>query len=195
LGIEEGGIHSAEALLLARYFMFSQVYIHHIRRIYDIHLKDFLKEWLKNGMFSTRINDHLSMTDNEISSAITRVSLNKKAKGHDPASRLTEREHFKLFYQPSPEEKKINPEAGQAVFEAAIKEFGAENVRYDSFTDKDQTSDFPVLRQNGEVVSSMSVSDVLRSLPILTVQSVYINPRLRENAKEWLTRSGRGFIQ
>ncbi len=28
LGIEEGGIHSAEALLLARYFMYSQVYFH-----------------------------------------------------------------------------------------------------------------------------------------------------------------------
>jgi HD superfamily phosphohydrolase len=43
LGIEEGGLHSAEALLLARYFMFTQLYFHSVRRIYDIHLKDFLK--------------------------------------------------------------------------------------------------------------------------------------------------------
>ncbi len=42
LGVEEGGVHSAEALLLARYYMDSQVYFHPIRRIYDIHLKDFL---------------------------------------------------------------------------------------------------------------------------------------------------------
>lgn len=44
LGIEVGGLHSAEALLLARYFMFSQVYCHHVRRIYDIHLKESFVE-------------------------------------------------------------------------------------------------------------------------------------------------------
>ena len=38
LGIEIGGIQSAESLLLARYLMYSQVYIHPIRRIYDQHL-------------------------------------------------------------------------------------------------------------------------------------------------------------
>jgi HD superfamily phosphohydrolase len=42
LGINGGGIYSAEALALARYFMFSQVYYHPIRLIYDHHLKDFL---------------------------------------------------------------------------------------------------------------------------------------------------------
>ena len=51
LGIEEGGLHSIESLLLARYAMFSQVYFHRVRRIYDIHLRDFLKEWLCNGQF------------------------------------------------------------------------------------------------------------------------------------------------
>ena len=35
LGVEEGGIQSAEALMLARYFMYSQVYFHPVRRIYD----------------------------------------------------------------------------------------------------------------------------------------------------------------
>ena len=49
LGVEEGGIHSAEALMLARYFMYTQVYFHPVRRIYDIHLRDFLREWLDDG--------------------------------------------------------------------------------------------------------------------------------------------------
>ena len=55
LGVEEGGLHSAEALLLARYFMYSQVYFHPVRRSYDIHLKDFLKKWLPGGKFPTDI--------------------------------------------------------------------------------------------------------------------------------------------
>ena len=31
--------------------MYKQVYLHHIRRVYDIHLKDFLTEWLREGNF------------------------------------------------------------------------------------------------------------------------------------------------
>ena len=41
LGVEEGGLHSAESLLLARYFIFSQVYCHPVRLIYDIPFKRF----------------------------------------------------------------------------------------------------------------------------------------------------------
>jgi len=36
LGTEEGGLHSSESMLLARYFMFMQVYSHPVRCIYDI---------------------------------------------------------------------------------------------------------------------------------------------------------------
>jgi hypothetical protein len=61
-----GGVFSAEALLLARYFMYAQVYFHRVRMIYDIQLIDFLKEWLPGGQFSTDSEEHLAMTDNEV---------------------------------------------------------------------------------------------------------------------------------
>ena len=51
LGVEEGGIQSAEAMMLARYFMYSQVYMHPVRRIYDIHLMEFLREWMGSQFF------------------------------------------------------------------------------------------------------------------------------------------------
>src|SRR6516165_6619056 len=73
LGVEEGGLHSAEALLLARYYMYSQVYFHPIRRIYDIHLQDFLTAWLPGGKFPTDIESHLRMTDNEVNARILAV--------------------------------------------------------------------------------------------------------------------------
>jgi HD superfamily phosphohydrolase len=43
LGLESGGLESSEGLMVARYFMYKQVYLHPIRRVYDIHLIDFLK--------------------------------------------------------------------------------------------------------------------------------------------------------
>ena len=45
LAIDHGGIHSLEALILARYDMFTQVYCHRTRRIYDIYLERFMEAW------------------------------------------------------------------------------------------------------------------------------------------------------
>ncbi|MDD2422389.1 MAG: hypothetical protein PHU78_09675, partial [Heliobacteriaceae bacterium] len=45
LAVDHGGIHGVEALILARYYMFTQVYMHRTRRIYDIYLKDFMESW------------------------------------------------------------------------------------------------------------------------------------------------------
>jgi HD superfamily phosphohydrolase len=42
--------------MLARYFMFAQVYYHSARLAYNEHLKDFLTAWLPSGKFSTDID-------------------------------------------------------------------------------------------------------------------------------------------
>ncbi|OJU14340.1 MAG: hypothetical protein BGN88_05645 [Clostridiales bacterium 43-6] len=51
LAIEEGGWHIAESLVIARYQMFSQVYFHKTRRIYDFHVSKATKEILKKYGF------------------------------------------------------------------------------------------------------------------------------------------------
>ena len=43
---EEGGFHSLEQFILARYFMFTEVYFHKTRRILDFHLSKSIKEYL-----------------------------------------------------------------------------------------------------------------------------------------------------
>src|SRR3990172_6203128 len=55
LAIEAGGRLAAEGLLIARYFMFIQVYFHDVRRIYDRHLVDFLAATLPEGRFPTQL--------------------------------------------------------------------------------------------------------------------------------------------
>ena len=57
LGVEEGGVHSAEALMLARYFMYSQLYFHPVRRIYDITSRTFFwNGWREAGSPQTLPN-------------------------------------------------------------------------------------------------------------------------------------------
>ncbi len=48
VGIEEGGWHAAEGLIIARYMMFTQVYFHHVRRAYDHHIGRSLAFGLAN---------------------------------------------------------------------------------------------------------------------------------------------------
>jgi uncharacterized protein len=43
LVVEEGGLHAAEALIVARYMMFTQVYFHSVRSIYDFHITEAMK--------------------------------------------------------------------------------------------------------------------------------------------------------
>ena len=47
LGVSEAGIQTAEALVIARYLMFTQVYFHKTRRAFDYHLRRAIKTVLK----------------------------------------------------------------------------------------------------------------------------------------------------
>jgi uncharacterized protein len=94
-GVEQGGIQSAEALTLARYSMYSQVDLHPIRRIYDIHLMDFLSEWLPSGKLPTELSQHLVLTDNDVNAALLRGALVESGPGIEHARRIVNREHYK----------------------------------------------------------------------------------------------------
>ena len=195
LGVEEGGLHSAEALLLARYFMYAQLYFHPVRRIYDTHLKDFLRAWLPGGRFSTRAEDLLDLTDNEVSAALLAAARDSTTAGHDAARRIVRREHFRLLYQRHPAHVKLNAEAGKQIFEAAKKCLGGEAVRYDRYWQRGAAPDFPVLRQDGRIVSSISVSETLSRLPLVSIDNVYVAPERLEEARSWLLREQDAIIE
>jgi uncharacterized protein len=186
LGIDEGGLHSAEALLLARYFMYTQLYFHPIRRIYDIHLKEFLKAWLPGSRFSTNLADHLSLTDNEVMSAVLAAARDSAQPGHDPARRIVQREHYRRLYQRNPNDVAINPEAAKAIYKAAGNRFNETNVQYDRYKEKGRSLDFPVLNHDGRIVSCLSLSETLNNVPVVAVDYVFIKPDLLDDAERWL---------
>lgn len=194
LGVEVGGIQSAEALLLARYFMFSQVYFHPVRRIYDIHLKDFLCEWLENGKFSTKPADHLALTDNEIIAALREVCNNKDNPGFEYADRIINRKHFKLLYQRNPEDLFINPDAAKAIYSAAIEKFGKDKVKLDVYKKGSGSLDFPVLLTDEVVVSALALSKTLTYLPEAAIDYVFIRPDIREQAINWIKKNRNDII-
>lgn len=194
LGVESGGLQSAEALLLARYFMFTQLYFHPIRRIYDIHLSDFLHAILPDGTFPTEIDEYINLTDNEIMTEICRANRDPKHSAHEHALRIMKRKHFKVLYQRNPLDSVRAPEAGKAIYEAAADQFGKNNVRYDSHVQKGSDVTFPVLERDGRVVASPDESEVLSRIPVVKIETVYIEPGFEEKSKRWLEKEREGII-
>lgn len=191
LGCERGGLESAEALMLARYFMFAQVYYHAARLAYNEHLKDFLSAWLPMGHFPTDIEGHLSLADSEVLVAIRQVAANPAANGHDPARRIVNREHFRIAYSRRPDDV---GSATKAIARATAEEFGPENVRYGASPRRGEPPDFPVLDRDGSSVSSLSLSEVLTKLPASRDEYVFVGPSLRDGAKTWIAEHRQDII-
>ena len=194
LGIESGGIHSTEALLLARYFMFMQVYHHHVRVAYDLHLEEFLKAWLPGGLFPEDWDNLKSLADNEVLSAISESAREKSAPGYDPAKRIVERGHFRRAYAPTLHDKELLDDPVAAVADACSKKFGAHGVRQRTFPPKaGPVTDFPVTDSQGNIESSHAVSLPLRQIPVVDVGYVLIAPESVADARRWV-RSNKDSI-
>jgi HD superfamily phosphohydrolase len=182
LGCERGGLLSAEQLLLARYFMFSQVYHHPARLAYNVHLKDFLKAWL-GGTFPADVEGHLSRDDNDVLVAIQKAATDKDAPGHDPARRIVFRDHFKKAYTKTAEDTSADV---QALAAAAAAKFGELLVAYGAPPSKKDPPDIAVLDDDGDSKSGRGLSDVMTKLPESPDEYVLADGEIRSDVRRWL---------
>lgn len=185
LGIEEGGLHAAEALLLARYFMFSQMYLHPVRRIYDRHLVAFLKAWLPGGQFAEDLGEYMLLTDHQVMAALLAAQADPSSALHDLALRITDRKHFRRVYTPSPRELADNREPANLLGAALAAELGPDNVIADTVPAKSAELDFPVLCDSGPA-SARARSQVVQSLPAVRADYIFVHPEHRQQAQRWV---------
>ncbi len=200
LGIKHGGIYSAEALTLARYFMFSQVYFHPLRLIYDEHLKDFLSAWLsrdsllQEGTFPTELKTYLQITDDEVNAAMRDAAAEPNKAGHGAARCIMSHNHFRVLYERIPQDAKVNSEPGFAIAKAAEREFGKDAVRYSRPKLKNVAADFPVLARDGRIEPAISLSETLSKLQPTSIDYVFIRPDLEEKGKEWVAKNRNSIL-
>ena len=100
LGIDYGGIHAIEEFILARYFMFTQVYFHVVRRAYDLILTDFIAELLQEHT-STRnypkdLREYIDWNDWRV---LAESNARKDESLNNLAWRLASRQHPKPVYE------------------------------------------------------------------------------------------------
>lgn len=70
LGIEDWGLQALESFILARYYMFNQVYYHPTHRLYDILYVSEMKKILKEGVFPSDIKKYLAYDDSKVVSRL-----------------------------------------------------------------------------------------------------------------------------
>lgn len=88
LGVEENGIESCEALLLARHFMHKRIYQYDSVKAYGYHLARFMQTLFVYSDLSQKIEHYLYFTDNEVLAAINIAAGDSKHPGHKDAQAI-----------------------------------------------------------------------------------------------------------
>jgi HD superfamily phosphohydrolase len=183
VALDVGAIHAAEALLLARYFMYTQVYFHDVRRAYDQHLLDYLSAWLPKGKFSTNWQDLILITDNDVLAALLQDSLRDGDKIKELADRVVSRQHFRTIYSLISSHKRMRPLIFDELLGFATKQFGEERIRSSRYGPKSERNDFLVVNEDGTSNSSLESSGVISTIPDIEIGFIFADQSISQFAK------------
>ena len=192
IGIKRDGIHSFEALILARYQMNTQVYYHRLRRIYDYYLNQYF------GTFDARAFDTpdsiLEWNDVKALNQLFLDADDTAAPGHEWATRIVNRHHhrdvFSLDEGDGPHAVKIAKRVLQQIRKEYsdvdfIDDLPDEPISIHKIARDDDREgtliDFPLL-DRGKRTSLGERSQILKSLP-LTFRIGYIFAGVEQKAK------------
>jgi len=182
LGVTEGGLHAAESLVLARYFMFTQVYFHKTRVAFNHHLHHALCEMVPDGQFPPPIGDDL---DAFLKWDDWRVlGMLADGKGGEHGKRLCDRNQYReVFHTPeTPNQKDLR------WFETVCTQLG-DKVRAVEDAEKswykvDET-DVPVQSDNpgNQVIPLSRLSSVIAGLKPIRRRMAFCAPEDKEDAR------------
>jgi uncharacterized protein len=162
LGVSEGGHHAAEGLVIARYFMFTQVYFHKTRVAYNVHLKHALSNMLPDvfpAPTGSELDEYLRWDDWRV------LGMLAAGEGGEHGRRLATRNHYREVYHTPDSPSASDVKALDRVREKLGKLILAEEVAGTS-TYKVGVPDIPVVSGNPDrsIKPLSEVSTVVRGL-------------------------------
>ncbi len=172
LGIDEHGLESCEALLLARHFMHKRVYQHPSVKAFNFHLKRFMKAIYKDRYKD--LDSFLDFSDIDIIHDFIKAAKDKSHLAHEDANKIVHRKgHFRAILL----EDKISKEEIQQFREKnSISEEELVLEFKEPYLIKKDLS-FPVSRRNLEMQSATNCSSLLSNIPAFSNNWVYIDPK------------------
>jgi len=202
LAIDDDGVHTIEALILARYFMFVQVYFHKTRRAFDIILTELIGELLeeeyKNRTYPPpeSISEYLKWDDNLI------LTLAKE-KADETKRNLTwqilQRRPLKKVYETTPHPNKLIRDRVEALKGKCEKEF--DNVKFwlDRAVDHPERLkdiDLPIMYKDGRPPASLATeSAALKGLVDVSLCRIYADIREDIAVTERVDKFCKNFMQ
>lgn len=180
LGVTEGGIHAAEALVLARYFMFTQVYFHKTRVAYDHHLRRAMKELLGGASFPTpepaNLKTYMAWDDWKV------LGMLSEGKGGEHGGRLSLRNHYRQIYH-TPECPDIEDLTRLASAEERLQDHVAAREEAEKSWYKVDQTDIPVEMEDGPVRPLSALSAMVKNLKPTRRIALYSMPERAEEAR------------
>lgn len=173
LGVEENGIESCEALLLARYYMHKRLYQYASVKSYSFHLSRFMGRIYYD--LGDDLERYISMTDNEVLSELNRASADRDHPGHFDAGCLFLRNNRFRAIPLTASLREEDLEEVQKTLSIPPSQI-AWNI--ESQKEKRRGLDFPVLLRGGAIDRGSNLSEI--SIPMGHRNWAYISPEFEE---------------
>ncbi|MGB7978922.1 MAG: HD domain-containing protein [Chlamydiales bacterium] len=172
LGIDEKGLESSEALLLARHFMHRRIYQYSSVKAYNFHLRRYMVANYAKKIES--VDDFLSLSDTDVISALNKAAKDPQLAGHSDAKCVIFRKHrFRAIALPD----HITPQDLQKFKKE--KGFGDSEIDWEFHKNEPPPPDrlcFPVSRRHFMIQKARDCSDLLLKVPSKKDNWVYISP-------------------
>ena len=198
LAVEKGGIQAFEEFVLARYFMFIQVYFHKTRRFFDKLLVECLKAVLPENKYPIDLKEYLKWDDVRVLSEMA-----KKKESNDSIKAYFERRTYTCIYETPAHAGKAEGDKYDIILKFLIPQIGEGNIitdAVDKMAHKLQPVLFSAQDDSGKGVSIidkytaryksiMEESVLLQGLnkPI-DIKRIYVPHEKSEEAKEIVGR-------
>jgi HD superfamily phosphohydrolase len=190
IGVEEGGVHALEALVMARYYMFTQVYFNVTGKALELHFNEWLRE-----------SDRRWPSDPARFLAHDDVSVLAEMRGSRSvhARALVERRHYPLVLESKEHLTVEEKSAYEALISQLVERFGSDRILIsNSAKDPHRMGSSRVLvrRFDGELEPMERASHFIRHLGRIDRYRIYASPdrahEVEVAAAELWTGSGDG---
>lgn len=180
LGVDEGGVHGLEALVMARYYMFTQVYFNVTGKALELHFN----AWLRGRGVRWPADPEAFLAEDDVS---TWAAMRRSPGVH--AAAVVARQHFPLAFETREHLSAAERQAFAALLPELAARFGAENVLAShSAKDPHRLRSSPVLVRlyDGSLEPMAEVSQFIRHLGRIDRYRVYTPPGIRDDTAAFL---------
>ncbi len=182
LGVEGNGIESCEALLLARHFMHQRVYQYSSVQACKFHIKRFMTNFYAKGNYLASLDSYLSVSDNEILSALHLCARDSQTEEHaDAAAIIGRKQRFRTI------------EIDSQITEEDLKNIlSALSISPDALfwnipvKQQEKGLSFPVLIASGSIIDASQYSQI--RIPSGKKSWIFVSPEVEKRVMEEIKR-------